>query len=221
MRRNTALLALAVSLCTLAAQAGGPSKLPPAGYDKNRDPAADLAAAIPQAQRENKRILLEVGGEWCVYCRLINKVIHEDERLMKMLDDGFIVVKVNFSDDVKNAAFLSAIRRSRPIRTSSCWRPTAPSCSRRPRTTSWTRTGTCRTRFSASCSSGRRRKRRDAGGAPRLLLNLPEAREMCNWGSGPWPRSASLTTNSRRFVGVLGAAASPLGAESRGRLAPG
>jgi thioredoxin-related protein len=108
MRRKTTLLALAVSLCTLAAQAGGPStKLPPAGYDKTRDPAADLAAAIPQAQRENKRILLEVGGEWCVYCRLINKVIHEDERLMKMLDDGFIVVKVNFSDDVKNAAFLS------------------------------------------------------------------------------------------------------------------
>ena len=107
MRRKTALLALAVSLCTLAAWAGGPSKLPPAGYDKTRDPAADLAAAIPQAQRENKRILLEVGGEWCVYCRLINKVIHEDERLMKMLDDGFIVVKVNFSDDVKNEAFLS------------------------------------------------------------------------------------------------------------------
>ncbi len=107
MRRKTALLALAVSLCTLAAQAGGPSKLPPAGYDKTRDPAADLAAAIPQAQRENKRILLEVGGEWCIYCRLINKVIHADERLLKMLDDGFIVVKVNFSDDVKNEAFLS------------------------------------------------------------------------------------------------------------------
>jgi len=62
MRRKTALLALAVSLCTLAAWAGGPSKLPPAGYDKTRDPAADLAAAIPQAQRENKRILLEVGA---------------------------------------------------------------------------------------------------------------------------------------------------------------
>jgi len=107
MRRKTALLVLAVSLGSLAAHAGAPSKLPPAGYDETRDPAADLAAAIPQAQKESKRILLEVGGEWCVYCRILNKVIHEDERLMKRLDDGFIVVKVNFSDDVKNEAFLS------------------------------------------------------------------------------------------------------------------
>jgi thioredoxin-related protein len=107
MRWKTVLLTLAVSLGSLAAQAGDPSKFPPAGYDKTRDPAADLAAAIPQAQRENKRILLEVGGEWCVYCRILNKVIHEDERLIKRLDDGFITVKVNFSDDVRNEPFLS------------------------------------------------------------------------------------------------------------------
>ena len=107
MRRMATLLTLAVSFCSFTALAGTPSKLPPAGYDKSRDPAADLAAAIPQAHKENKRILLEVGGEWCVYCRLLNKVIHADERLVKRLDDDFIVIKVNFSDDVKNEAFLS------------------------------------------------------------------------------------------------------------------
>ena len=107
MRRMTTLLTLAVSLCWFAAHADTPSKLPPAGYDKTRDPAADLTAAIRQAQRENKRILLEVGGEWCVYCRLLNKVIHGDERLVKRLEDGFIVIKVNFSSDVKNEAFLA------------------------------------------------------------------------------------------------------------------
>jgi thiol:disulfide interchange protein len=107
MRRLTTLLTLAVSFCSFVAHAGTPSKLPPAGYDKTRDPAADLAAAIPQAQREHKRILLEVGGEWCVYCRLLNKVVHEDERLVKRLADDFIVLKVNFSDDVKNETFLA------------------------------------------------------------------------------------------------------------------
>lgn len=100
-------LAMTVGVAATAWAAGGSSKLPPAGYDESLDPAADLKAAVAEAQRENKRILLEVGGEWCVYCRILNKVIHDDERLTKHLRDGFVVVKVNFSESVKNEAFLS------------------------------------------------------------------------------------------------------------------
>jgi thioredoxin-related protein len=85
----------------------GAADLPPAGYDKSRDPAADLKAAIAQAQQQNKRILLEVGGEWCIYCRILNKTIHDDERLTRSLHDGFVVIKVNLSPDVRNEAFLS------------------------------------------------------------------------------------------------------------------
>jgi thioredoxin-related protein len=87
--------------------AAGPSKLPPAGYDPSRDPATDLKTAIAQAQKENKRILLEVGGEWCVYCRILNKVIHDDPKLLSRLEESFVVVKVNFSTEVPNEAFLS------------------------------------------------------------------------------------------------------------------
>ena len=113
MKQTRILWVLSAMLLTLAATAwaagaeGGSSQLPPAGYDESRDPAADLKAAVARAQRENKRILLEVGGEWCIYCRLLNKVIHDDERLTQRLRDGFVVVKVNFSDRVKNEAFLS------------------------------------------------------------------------------------------------------------------
>jgi thioredoxin-related protein len=102
-------MTLAVSAVLWAATASGapPKNLPPAGYDKTRDPAADLQTAVAQAKQENKRILLEIGGEWCIYCRLLNKTIHDDERLTRRLDDSFIVIKVNFSPDVTNEAFLS------------------------------------------------------------------------------------------------------------------
>jgi|SRR6185295_2667784 len=108
MKWKSTTLALSAFLWTVtAALAGGPSNLPPAGYDKARDPAADLKAAVAQARQENKRILLEVGGEWCIYCRLLNKVIHDDERLTRRLHEDFVVIKVNFSPDVPNEAFLS------------------------------------------------------------------------------------------------------------------
>jgi thioredoxin-related protein len=107
MKWKTTILALSAVLFSTAVFAGHPANLPPAGYDKARDPAADLKAAVAQAKQENKRILLEVGGEWCIYCRLLNKTIHDDARLTKRLDDSFIVIKVNFSPDVRNEAFLS------------------------------------------------------------------------------------------------------------------
>ena len=107
MRWKTTTLALSALLWTAAAFGAPPASLPPAGYDKTRDPAADLKAAVAQAKQENKRILLEVGGEWCVFCRLLNKVIHDDERLTRRLHDSFVVVKVNFSPDVRNEVFLS------------------------------------------------------------------------------------------------------------------
>jgi thiol:disulfide interchange protein len=109
MKPKTMPLALAALLwaLTTAVPATASSNLPPAGYDKTRNPAADLKAAVAQATKENKRILLEIGGEWCVYCRLLNKVIHDDERLTRRLQEDFIVIKVNFSPDVRNDALLS------------------------------------------------------------------------------------------------------------------
>jgi thioredoxin-related protein len=106
MDLKRASLLVSVILWTLLT-AAGPSKLPPAGYDPARNPAADLAAAVTQAKSEHKRILLEVGGEWCVYCRLLNKTIKGDENLERRLHDAFVIVKVNFSDEVPNEAFLA------------------------------------------------------------------------------------------------------------------
>ena len=33
-------------------------------YDPDRDAEEDLAATVKQAQRENKHIILEIGGKW-------------------------------------------------------------------------------------------------------------------------------------------------------------
>ena len=34
-------------------------------YDVNRDPAKDLIEACATAKRDNKRVLVQVGGDWC------------------------------------------------------------------------------------------------------------------------------------------------------------
>ena len=37
-------------------------------FDPARNPSDDLKAAIETASKENKRIILDVGGEWCGWC---------------------------------------------------------------------------------------------------------------------------------------------------------
>jgi thiol:disulfide interchange protein len=79
-----------------------------AGYDPRRDPAADVKAAVRQAQPGGKRILLEVGGEWCPWCHVLHELVTTDEEIAAKLRDGFVVVKVNWSPENENTRFLSA-----------------------------------------------------------------------------------------------------------------
>lgn len=76
-------------------------------FDPLRNPADDLQAAIATATRENKRIILDVGGEWCVWCRLMDEYFIKNPELTKLRDENFVWLKVNMSDENENKEFLS------------------------------------------------------------------------------------------------------------------
>lgn len=80
---------------------------PPAGYDPTRDPAQDLAAAIEQATKENKRILLVVGGEWCGWCHVLENYVKANADVQAAWTASFVTVKVNWSQENTNKEFLS------------------------------------------------------------------------------------------------------------------
>ncbi len=71
-------------------------------------PQNDLQAAIERAQKENKRIVLDVGGEWCVWCREMDNFLIRNSELGKMRDENFVWLKINFSEENENKEFLAA-----------------------------------------------------------------------------------------------------------------
>lgn len=75
-------------------------------FDPAKDPFNDLANAVVKANVENKRIILDVGGEWCIWCHRLDAFIGNDEEIKNTLNDNFITVKVNFSPENKNEKFL-------------------------------------------------------------------------------------------------------------------
>ncbi len=78
-----------------------------ASFDPARDPAADLETAKVEAARGNRRIILDVGGEWCERCQLLDDLVDGDSTLRSLRDAGFVWVKVNVSEENHNAAFLA------------------------------------------------------------------------------------------------------------------
>lgn len=77
-------------------------------FDPLRNSADDLKAAVATATKENKRIILDVGGEWCIWCRWMDEYFIKNPELSKLRDENFVWLKVNMSEENENAEFLSA-----------------------------------------------------------------------------------------------------------------
>ena len=76
-------------------------------YDPARDAASDIAGAVAEAARAGKRVLVEVGGEWCIWCHIMDDFFEKNRALLDLREKNFVMVKVNFSDENKNEAVLS------------------------------------------------------------------------------------------------------------------
>ncbi len=76
-------------------------------YDPTRDPSVDLDTAIARAAAEDKRILIQVGGEWCVWCHILDGYITSEKEIAAELGASFLILKVNFDTVNRNEAFLS------------------------------------------------------------------------------------------------------------------
>jgi thioredoxin-related protein len=76
-------------------------------FDPTADPFEDLKTAMALATESNKRIILDVGGEWCIWCHRIDAFMHNTEEIKSLLENNYIVLKINYSKENKNEKFLS------------------------------------------------------------------------------------------------------------------
>jgi thioredoxin-related protein len=94
-------------LADLAQIAGQSKYIPVSRYDPKRDAAQDIQDAVREAQRAHKRILLEVGGEWCSWCHTLDRFFDTHAELIQLRDKNFVTVKINFSEENTNKEVLS------------------------------------------------------------------------------------------------------------------
>ena len=107
MRALTLSLLLCACLPPLAARAPETAAAQAGPFDPARDAARDLEAAKAEAQKSGRRILLDVGGNWCPWCHRLHAFWEANPELKARRDQAFVFVLVNFSKENRNEAFLA------------------------------------------------------------------------------------------------------------------
>ncbi len=97
-----ALAAAAASTCSI-----GAAWTPPSKFDPARDAEADIREVLAIALRENKRVILDVGGEWCIWCKIMDRFIDTNAELRTLRDGRFVWLRINYSKENRNEALLS------------------------------------------------------------------------------------------------------------------
>lgn len=78
-------------------------------YNPNADAKADIAAATTKAKKENKHVFIQIGGNWCGWCKLFNDLTTTDEELKTYIAQNYEVVHLNYSKENQNLDVLEQL----------------------------------------------------------------------------------------------------------------
>lgn len=105
--RPVVIAAIALSASFAPSAFAQTKYVPVAKYDPKRDADQDIRDAIVEAKRANLRILLEVGGDWCIWCHHMDDFFSAHSDLTALRDKNFVTVKINFSEENPNKDVLA------------------------------------------------------------------------------------------------------------------
>ena len=76
-------------------------------YDPSADALADIKSAIVLAKETDKHVFVKVGGNWCGWCKMYAKFTKADKDIMRVMEDDYVFVLVNWSTENKNSDAMS------------------------------------------------------------------------------------------------------------------
>jgi thiol:disulfide interchange protein len=73
-------------------------------YPADANAKNDIAAAVSQAAKEHKRVILDFGADWCLDCHILDNAFHNNPNVSPLLEKNFIVVHIDIGrqDPPKN-----------------------------------------------------------------------------------------------------------------------
>jgi thiol-disulfide isomerase/thioredoxin len=71
-------------------------------YDEQADASVQIESALAKAKKENRRVLIQWGGNWCGWCHLLHDTFKKDRGVAKVLMYEYDVVLVDVGQFTKH-----------------------------------------------------------------------------------------------------------------------
>jgi thioredoxin-related protein len=91
---------------TIMAEKEAAAKAEIASLPKIYNPADNaeqkISEAVAQAKKENKNVMIQGGGNWCIWCLRFNNFVQTTPELKNLVDKDYVYYHLNYSPEVKN-----------------------------------------------------------------------------------------------------------------------
>lgn len=71
-------------------------------YDESADASKQIAAALAKASKENQRVLIQWGGNWCPWCIKLHNTFKSNSEIARELMYEYVVVNIDIGKFDKN-----------------------------------------------------------------------------------------------------------------------
>lgn len=78
-------------------------------YNAKADAQAEINKAVLRAAKEHKHVFLQIGGNWCKWCKYFNNLVTGNDTLSRLLNSNYVVVHVNYSPENRNDRVLAKL----------------------------------------------------------------------------------------------------------------
>ena len=78
-------------------------------YDPTANAETQVNQAVAKASKEGKHVMLQIGGNWCIWCVRLNAFEHADPKIDSLIKADYVLVHLNYSPENKNLEMLKKL----------------------------------------------------------------------------------------------------------------
>ena len=75
-------------------------------YKPDDNAKEKISDAVKEAKKSDKHVLLQIGGNWCIWCARFSDFVTKDKSIDSLVNENYVVYHLNYSKENYNTELL-------------------------------------------------------------------------------------------------------------------